>query len=43
MAMGGWNRMMLNVSEAEERKKEVMTGFGLFIKSMKSPRKSAEA
>lgn len=34
--------MMLNVSEAEKRKKEVMTGFGLFIKLMKSPRKSVE-
>lgn len=35
MAVGGWNRMRVNVSAAEERKK-VTTWFGLFIKSMKS-------
>lgn len=43
MAVGGWNRMRINVSEAKERKKKVIIGFGLYIKSTKSPRKSVEA
>lgn len=32
MAAGGWKRMMLNVSEAEKGKKEVVTGFGLSLR-----------
>lgn len=42
-AMGSSNRTRVNVSEAEERRKKIVTGFGLFTKSMKSPEKSVDA
>lgn len=37
MAVGGWNRMRVNVSEAEGRKKKVTIQFGLFSKPIKAP------
>lgn len=43
MAMGSWNRMRVNVRRAEERREKMITGFGLFTKSMKSPETSVEA